>query len=367
MEYLKAPYRVATSPTAKKTYLGTFLFVYASLVLLGIAALAYPVFYYNYVPKKFVTFPIHLQYNAGLNPYGVVSLSSDLMVEQAYDVSVELTLPRSPTNLGRGNFMVALYAMKTAPDNPAFAFSAPGGDPYEHVTKDNVVFSSRRLALIPYEDPLVSTASRIFFLLYHIVFSRAAETITLTIPMAELVEFKGVLPLSFLVDVQAGQTLQVYSSSMTLVARLSGLRWFMYNHRILSFFIGATIFWLAEVVSMGLAWLVLGWVSSNRRRDVSKIKSEEHREPSTPGEDTPEHSTISAIKGEDDIKSERGTSVELPHHAGDADDEGDSGNDWKEASPSTASGFHSGKGGQVRRRLSWGGEGVAGRGQHWDE
>ncbi len=38
------------------------LFVSASAVLLAIAALAYPVFYYNYVPKKLITVPMHLQY-----------------------------------------------------------------------------------------------------------------------------------------------------------------------------------------------------------------------------------------------------------------------------------------------------------------
>jgi seipin len=62
MEYVKEPFRIATSPKAKKTYLGTILFVIVSLALLGIAALAYPVFYYNYVPKKLVSVPIHLQY-----------------------------------------------------------------------------------------------------------------------------------------------------------------------------------------------------------------------------------------------------------------------------------------------------------------
>jgi len=62
MEYVKEPFRIATSPKAKKTYLGTVLFIIVSLALLGIAALAYPIFYYNYVPKKLVSVPIHLQY-----------------------------------------------------------------------------------------------------------------------------------------------------------------------------------------------------------------------------------------------------------------------------------------------------------------
>lgn len=59
---MKKPIRAATSPAAKRTYLGTVLFLGASLVLLGIAAIAYPVFYYSYVPKKLVTIPVHLQY-----------------------------------------------------------------------------------------------------------------------------------------------------------------------------------------------------------------------------------------------------------------------------------------------------------------
>jgi hypothetical protein len=62
MEYVKGPYQVATSPTAKRTYLGTVLFVAASIALLCVAALAYPIFYYNYVPKKIISVPIHLQY-----------------------------------------------------------------------------------------------------------------------------------------------------------------------------------------------------------------------------------------------------------------------------------------------------------------
>ncbi|TGJ79234.1 hypothetical protein E0Z10_g9531 [Xylaria hypoxylon] len=361
MEYIKTPYRVATSPTAKKTYLGAVLFVSASLVLLGTAALAYPVFYYNYVPKKLITVPIHLQYNAGLNPYGIISLSPDLMLEQAYDVSVDLTLPRSPANLERGNFMVALYAMRSVPDNPAFAHSA-SEHPYEHVTPGNVVFSSRRPALIPYEDPLVSTASRVLFLLYHILFARASETVTLSIPMGELVRFRGVLPLSVLVDVQAGQTLQVYSSTMTLVARLTGLRWFMYNHRILSFVACTTVFWLAEMVSMGFAWVVLGWIFPGRDSDIMRIPKLEHegREIRHWGDEDD-----TGVKKEDDdvdIKQETPEPESGPEpetldrshrHAGDADDEGDSEDDASGAGTS----FHDGRGGggQVRRRLSRGG------------
>ncbi|KAI0860883.1 putative adipose-regulatory protein-domain-containing protein [Xylaria cubensis] len=396
MDYVKAPYRVATSPTAKRTYIRTVLFVSASVVLLGIAALAYPVFYYNYVPKKLITVPIHLQYNAGLNPYGILTLSPDLMQEQAYDVTVDLTLPRSPTNLERGNFMVALYALKSAPINPALlslsSSSNPGpgpgpGDPYQHVvtTADNVVFASRRPVLIPYADPLVTTASRVLFLLYHLMWPHAAETMTLTVPMGELVEFppRGKLPLSLLVDVQTGtggQTppLQVYSSQVTLVARLSGMRWFMYNHRILAFAVCTTAFWIAEMVAMGVAWGMLRlWFPSGQEKEV---KTEEIEGPRGGGmyermrrgntngknndDDDDDSLKLKAEKNDDDddvkIKDESPDPESEPemvssrryrHAGGDADDEGGS-----EEDAGVGTSFHEGtEGGQVRRRMSRGG------------
>lgn len=56
------PFRAATSKPAQKAYLSTFLFVTASLFLLGISSIAYVLFYYNYVPQVGVERVIHLQF-----------------------------------------------------------------------------------------------------------------------------------------------------------------------------------------------------------------------------------------------------------------------------------------------------------------
>ncbi|KAI0178598.1 putative adipose-regulatory protein-domain-containing protein [Hypoxylon sp. FL1284] len=370
MQYVKGSYRAATSPAAQRTYLNTILFFAASLALLCIAAVAYPVFYYNYVPKKVISIPIHLQYNSGINPYAITSLASSLTLEQAYDVSVELEVPRSPANLGRGNFMVSLFAIKSAPENPAFSFSFSGTarDPYAHVREDSVVFMSRRPTLIPYEDPLVSTTSRILFMLYHILHPGASEKTTLTVPMGELVEFKDVLPLSILVDVEAGQALQVYSATVTLVARLTGIRWAMYNHRIISFVVCTTAFWIAEMVSMGLAWLFLGYLISDRNpggaggtkwedgSDYSRIDPAIPIAPYVRGGAGEEDLGVKAEDDEDvdeDVKvkdesPERETLADLP-----ADDEEDGDDVWRETGAGTS--YSHEKGGSLRRRSSRGG------------
>ncbi|KAI2469638.1 putative adipose-regulatory protein-domain-containing protein [Annulohypoxylon bovei var. microspora] len=374
MQYVKGSYRAATSPAAKRTYLSAALFFAASLALLCIAALAYPVFYYNYVPKKVISIPVHLQYDSGLNPYGVISLSSNLMLEQAYDVSVELTVPRSPTNLQRGNFMVALFAMKSIPDNPAFTFSFSKAieDLYVHVREDNVVFMSRRPTLIPYADPFVSMASRVLFLFYHILYPGQGETTTLRVPMGELVEFRDVLPLSFLLDVQAGQTLQVYSATVTLVARLTGIRWAMYNHRIISFAVCTTVFWIAEMLSAGFAWLLLGLFISGQKpaapgndQDVvfgddpwmgpPPVHKASFRDEISDSESEGDEGVKKEESDDDDDKDagikeespERETLLDQP-----ADDEEDGDDAWRESGGGTS--FSHEKGGSLRRRSSRG-------------
>ncbi|KAH6647573.1 putative adipose-regulatory protein-domain-containing protein [Truncatella angustata] len=321
MEYVKRPLRAATTPAAQRFYLSTFLVIAVSTILLFLAAASYSVAYYSYVPKKVVSIPVHLQYNAGLNPFGVTSLQKDLMLETAYDVTVTLTLPRSPPNTERGNFMIALFATRSSLDNPAQSFGLVQ-DPYKHMSASNVVFTSRRPALVPYTDPLVSLTSRLLFLAWHVV-APASEKVVLAVPMGELVEFREQLPLSLLLDVQAGQTFQVYEAQIELVARLEGLRWMMYNHRVISFVAGTLLFWGVEITSFGLVLSVLafclGWTRESEevpaieqdgykvdRGDGRAVVKRENRAESTVAESSKEDKGQDrAVKSEEEEAYER--------------------------------------------------------------
>lgn len=198
--------------------------------------------------------------SSGLNPFGVAPLNNaNLKSQQAYDLTVSLKMPPSPANTERGNFMVALYLLDsghgTSTTGSAEAHEPP--EPYGHFNSKTVLFRSRRPALVPYQDPLVSLAYRIMFLPYYLLASDA-QVLALDVPMAQRVEIashRGTLPDSAYVEIIAGQTLETYDASIIVTAQLQGLRWLMYHYRALSFVAATLTFWVAEMLFMFLAWL----------------------------------------------------------------------------------------------------------------
>lgn len=168
-----------------------------------------------------------------------------------------LNLPDSPSNLARGNFMLALYLLDN-PQSPASktTSAATAASPMptsvpapQSVLNDrNILYTSTRPAIMPYTDPLVSLAKRLLLLAYH-VFIPCSETTRLVVPMAERLEFVPgrMMPAALVLDVQAGQSLQVYDVLVTLTAQLGGLRWFMHTWWITSFVLFTSLFWVSEV------------------------------------------------------------------------------------------------------------------------
>lgn len=77
--------------------------------------------------------------------------------------------------------------------------------------------------------------------------------------MFEGVEFpKGWahIPQSVRVVVEADEKMQFYVVAVRIIAKLGGLRWILYHHRILSFLFFTTAFWSSSMLSMAVAWFV---------------------------------------------------------------------------------------------------------------
>ena len=280
-----AAYSILASRAVQKTVISSALLLVASVILYGAAVAAYLAFYYAYLPDLVSERPVHLQYGYGTNPFGIVE-QLDVRDRQSYNVHVELTLPRSPANEKRGNWMVLMHltAGGGALQGSGGSRIGGGGGSYVgmldkenkrdvttvfdlggYITDKEVLYTAARPAILPYEDPLVSKASRVLFLPWHIFFPKQAEAVRLMVPMAEGLVFKRGerLPKGLLLEVQAGQGLQVYNAKVVLTAQLGGLRWVMYRWRLASFVAITTTFWVIEMgVMCATVFIVGAWLSS---------------------------------------------------------------------------------------------------------
>lgn len=174
--------------------------------------------------------------------------------------------------------------------------------PLTSLRDEDILFVSRRSALLTYTSRLISVSSLFLSLPLHILGLRS-EAETLNIPMGESITFargKKNIPDSTLIEIQAGQDIRIYNVLISFKARFSGLRWFMYNHRVASFILFTGLFWMLTLVFAAFAWIVLSIYapdfSSSRiatidEPDSGSIKTEGATDEETELSDTPNTSS----------------------------------------------------------------------------
>ncbi|KAM0271102.1 hypothetical protein ACHAQH_009224 [Verticillium albo-atrum] len=260
-ESLDRAYRAATSKGAQRAAINLSLLLGGCIPLLFIATISTTLFYRSYMPDQVTASPVYLQYGSGLNPFGFATFeNTNLKTQQAYDINVVLKMPRSPPNLERGNFMIVVYLLNG--DIASVSSTEPQRNAEGRVQFDerSIMFESRRSALVPYRDPWVNVASRFVFLLYHLILPES-QVMTLSVPMARkilLASQQSGMPTAAYLEIQAGQGLQTYETSIVMTAQLHGLRWAMYHYRLPTFIAATVLFWAAEVAFMMVAWLAWG-------------------------------------------------------------------------------------------------------------
>ena len=210
-----------------------------------------------------------------------------------------------------------------------------------------------------YAPPIVDTANTISSLPWHILgFKKDSEF--LEVAMFEGVEFaKGWLnvPQSVKLVVEADDKMQFYEVGVKIIAKLGGLRWILYHHRVLSFMFFTTSFWSSSMLSMLLMWFIL---SSYFTADPTSAKTEaaandslikrEHPDSDafdptsidelsdtsrtfpTLGRQLPLHfSGRKDIKKEEENEEELLRSTEIQPLSAEADDEGEDAIDWRDS------------------------------------
>ncbi|KAL8778541.1 MAG: hypothetical protein Q9213_007370 [Squamulea squamosa] len=271
------PFHAAVSKPAQKAYLGTFLFATTSLFLLGFSTVAYALFYFNFVPQVSVERTIHLQFGTDNiregHPYGFTTLDSSLTALQAYDVSLFLHLPRTPSNQAAGNFMLDLSLL-----SPAKASSTATEKLLPGSALKQRLAHSRRPAILTYASPIIDTASTLTGLPWYVL-GWKTESEVVEVSMFEGVQFQkgwSNVPQGVKLVVEADERMQFYEVGVRIFAKFGGLRWIMYHHRILSYMVFTTMFWSSSMISALVAWLVL---SSYLLSDPTAVKKRDSESP----------------------------------------------------------------------------------------
>ncbi|EEH19910.2 5'/3'-nucleotidase SurE [Paracoccidioides brasiliensis Pb03] len=266
LSFITETAQTIVSKSAQRAYLNTALFALSSFILFCISVAAYWIFYYNYVPQIGLERQVHLQFGDG-HPHGTATLGTELISGQQYDVSVILYLPRTPSNLAAGNFMLDLKLFSTT-DTPNTNTSM----------KADLVRGSRRFAILTYTSPMVDTARRVSKIpLYVLGWQREAEG--LKVSMMEQAEFgkkKEAMPKALRLEIQSVERMQIYNVAVRFDARFSGLRWIIYSWRILSFLIFSSTFWVVAMICTSSVWLALA--SQEEATPIKRPKLEEAEE-----------------------------------------------------------------------------------------
>ena len=225
---------------------------------------------------------VHTNQIVNRHPYGTANLTPDLITGQAYDVAIELSLPRTPDNIAAGNFMLQVD-MLAAAGKDTWGTTTPEGitsdDSTYYHTNPSVSASprhatkplatSRRPAILPYRSWPVETLYKLTELHWYLLNFRS-ETEVLHVPMFEAIAFpsaptssrgrraaggkESTLPDTLRLEVQSSHRLQIYSARAVFRARFRGIRWFMFSHRLLAAAVFIAGFWVTEMVFAGVVW-----------------------------------------------------------------------------------------------------------------
>ncbi|EXJ83031.1 hypothetical protein A1O3_06848 [Capronia epimyces CBS 606.96] len=300
---LLAPVHLLTSRVAVKAYLSTLLLLTTSTILIAVSSTAYGLFYYNYIPQINLERVVYLQYVPGAHPYATTALDASALVsQQAYDVELIVNMPRTPTNLEAGNFMLDLSLLgpginaKKLPDTVT-AWLA-------NLTSENVLYHSRRPAILPYSSPILSISHMFLHLPWHLLNIRDLDSSRLVVPMFEMLSFprgSRYIPTHARLELQSSTTLQVYDVKLAFRAKFQGLRYLVYNYRVTAFVVFTATFYTLSVATMAFVWAVVSaFISSSREPAKIKQIGDDQNGQLKP---EPESASAAKVKMEDDPDS----------------------------------------------------------------
>ncbi|XP_049784629.1 seipin isoform X1 [Schistocerca serialis cubense] len=235
-------------------------------VIIWTSVFLYVAFYYTYMPSISHTRPVHFQFDSCVEKRGICSYPSAkvqltrkqslLMVGQQYKMSLNIEMPESPVNKRLGMFMACVHLY----DRGA-----------EFISK------SCKSGMLHYRSPLLQTLSTVV-LSPLLIFGSKEEKQIITLEMFSDLEDDQVHPVTdIFVELQT-RHIELYSATLNINARFTGLRYLMYNWPVLSAIIGisSNMFFIMIIC-------VLSWLRVVRSDNMSEFEAELLRRNSSNG------------------------------------------------------------------------------------
>lgn len=149
----------------------------------------------------------------------------------------------------------------------------------EDQVPNSAIYRSRRPALMPYASTTTDLVSKLIHLPFHVLSWHDFDSVTLTIPMFEQVEFargRDNIPKSATLQLQTQRPptgeqegLHVYNARLIFQVRFHGLRYLIYNYRSLAFIVFSALFYGTSITTLALGWAVMATVF--RSKDESAV------------------------------------------------------------------------------------------------
>lgn len=240
------PVRLAWSRPAQKAYVLAILLLLVSGIVLVISCVTFGMLYYLLVPAILVQRPVFLQYEYGHNdadwspPQAMVTFGQELIANQEYDISLVLEVPRTPSNLQAGNFMLDLALISARAD---------------------VLHLARRPTMLTYLSPMVESVLTISAMPLYVSGLRR-QSQRLAVPMFTAIRFgkaANTVAESAHISIKADRKLEVYEMTLHIMAKLSGMRWMLYWHPLLSFAIITALAFASSIIlaaGAGLLYII---------------------------------------------------------------------------------------------------------------
>lgn len=245
-------------------YIG--LCVAAALWILIASSAIYGIFWWFYMPKQVLRSGVSVDFDVGPGASSLIAIPKFGLESQDYGVALELTLPRSPSNVHRGNFMVELGLCNSTQSE--HCGQGPGG------------LTVRKMGLLPYKSELIEMLDAFVFSPLYILGFRQQES-TVKIDLIESIRAPKWNYHSALISIN--QPIELASAEIVWTAKLRGLSYWMYHHPLPTFFVSVGFLWTFGVfVAITAALLVnakLSYTPESPAPPPKKVRPTSHGRP----------------------------------------------------------------------------------------